>query len=256
MGPARGRKHEMRVPKCPVMSSVFCPYEKPLVKGKLVKRYKRFLADVQLEDGSVVTAHCPNSGSMLGLKDEGMDVLILDSRAPARKLDWTLEFVRHASGHWIGVNTQRPNQIVEWAIENDRIPGLTAKQGMRREVKYGKNSRIDILLGEDEDDLRYVEVKNTTLYDGEFACFPDAVTARGAKHMVELADMVKEGHKATVVFLVNGGEPSKFRPEDAIDPAYGKAFREALEVGVEAIPLWTQGGPEGWVVKGVLKVDA
>ncbi len=235
------------------MPERFDPFESPLLEGTLLRRYKRFLADIQLADGREVTAHCHNSGSMLGMKEPGSQVRVRHVDDPKRKLQWTWELVRPLDTDcWVGCNTHRPNQVAEWAIRTGQVPGLTAEQGLRREVKYGQNSRIDLLLGNDDAGRTYVEVKNTTLAREDLALFPDAVTARGAKHMDELAAMVKEGHRGVVLFFVNRSDTTRFDVARDIDPAYGEAFDRALEMGVEALPLGMDVGPDGWTVRGLL----
>ncbi len=226
----------------------FDPFESPLQEGRLIKRYKRFLADIEL-DGQNITAHCPNSGSMMGMAHPGSRVMVRHVPDPKRKLKWTWELVHPPGETWVGCNTTRPNQIVRWAIETGQIPGLDPT-GLRTEVKYGQNSRIDILLEGEE--RTYVEVKNTTLADGRTARFPDAVTARGAKHMDELAAMVQEGHRAAVVFLVNRADCDRFGVAEEIDATYATALRNALDAGVEAIPLGADPTPQGWTLRGVL----
>lgn len=206
-----------------------------LVSGRLIKRYKRFLADVTLDTGEVVTAHCANSGSMMGLKDEGARVWLSVSDNPKRKLKYSWELVE-ANGVLVGVNTGYPNAIVEEAILDGTISELSGYETLRREVKYGKNSRIDILLEDDARPKAYVEVKNVTLMrEPGLAEFPDAVTARGAKHLSELADMVDEGHRAVMVYLVQYPSSGRFRLSRDIDPAYGEAFDAARKRGVEAL---------------------
>lgn len=232
---------------------MFKPFQE-LHSGVLVQRYKRFLADIRLDSGEEITAHCPNSGSMLGMKEPGSKVLVRHVPDPKRKLKWTWEFVHPPGEVWVCCNTHRPNEVVEWAINTDQIPGLSTASGLRREVKYGENSRIDILLGTKETGLTYVEVKNTTLrVDGQ-ARFPDAVTTRGAKHMRELAAMVAEGHRAVVVFLVNREDCDSFDVARDIDHAYAADFDAAIAEGVEAIPLGVKCGPDGWEVRGVLPI--
>ncbi|MBI5137540.1 MAG: DNA/RNA nuclease SfsA [Nitrospirae bacterium] len=225
-------------------------WPEPLIEGTLVRRYQRFLADVRLGNGEVVTAHCVNTGSMLGCRPEGAPVLISRAGNPGRKLQYTWELVRvdGATGPtWVGVNTGRANAIVAEAIEGGAIPELMPFGTLRREVKYGASSRIDILL-ESGGQKTYVEVKNTTLADGATARFPDSVSVRGAKHMRELAAMVEQGHRAAVVFLVQRGDSECFAPADHIDPAYGAALREAAAAGVLVLPCQAQCGPEGVVV--------
>lgn len=208
----------------------------PLVKGTLIKRYKRFLADVTLEDGSVVTAHTANSGSMLGCCAAGSEVWLSPANNPARKLQWTWELVR-VDGRLIGINTSHPNALAAEAVMAGAIPELAGYDAVRREVKYGQNSRIDLLLtGAGRRDC-YVEVKNVTLFRDGHAEFPDAVTARGAKHLRELADMVAEGKRAVMLYMVQRerGDVAGFRVAHDIDPAYAAGLRVALAAGVEAL---------------------
>jgi len=223
----------------------------PLIPGRLVRRYKRFLADVTLEDGTTVTAHCANTGSMLGCDRPGSRVLLSEANNPARKLRYTWELVRVGRA-WVGINTARANGIVAEAVQAGQIPELTGHTGLRREVPYGKNSRIDILLTGGPGPT-YVEVKNTTLAEGGTARFPDAVTERGRKHMEELARVVRGGAKAAVVFLVHRSDARRFCPADDIDPAYGKALRRAATAGVMVLPYGASAGAEGVRVLGRLE---
>lgn len=168
-----------------------------LINGTLIKRYKRFMADIQLEDGSIVTAHCPNSGSMLGCNIPGSRVMISRSDNPGRKLAYTWELVQ-ADGHWVGLNTMLPNRLAEEGILNGTVSELQGYTTLRREVPYGsERSRIDILL-EGEQGRCYVEVKNVTLVEDGVALFPDAVTTRGQKHLRELMQMVQQGNRSTL----------------------------------------------------------
>ena len=207
-----------------------------LHKGKLLKRYKRFLADVQLEDGTIVTAHCPNTGSMESCFYEGAFVWLSRNDSPSRKLAWTWEFTETSAG-LIGINTARPNQVIATSIAENKIKPLSGYQSVRREVKYGKNSRIDILLESDTQKLCYVEIKNTTLRRGDAILFPDAVTERGRKHLEELSDMVRAGHRAVMIFFVNRPDGEFFAPADEIDPKYGASLREAAKRGVEIFAI-------------------
>ncbi|MBT3660444.1 MAG: DNA/RNA nuclease SfsA [Rhodospirillaceae bacterium] len=217
-------------------------FHAPLLKGTLIKRYKRFMADVTLEDGSEVTAHCANSGSMLSVNDPGAEVWLSPAKNPDRKLKFTWEMIRIKRA-LVGINTQHPNGLVADAIEDGTITELQGFEKARREVKYGKNSRIDILLGEGEDALQgprcYVEVKNVTmrrdLTKGAPAEFPDGVTARGAKHLVELSDMVKEGHRAVMIYLVQRGDADEMVIARDIDPTYGETLDKARKAGVEVL---------------------
>ena len=213
-------------------------FSAPLVSGRLVKRYKRFLADVILdEDGSEITAHCANPGSMLGLKEPGSRVWLSQSDNPKRKLKYSWEIIE-ADGALVGINTAHPNKLVEEAIEAGNIKDLAGYETLRREVKYGKNSRIDILLEGKDGGKTYVEVKNVHLMrQAGLAEFPDSVTARGAKHLAELADMVAEGHEAAIVFLVQRPDCDRLDLAADIDPGYASAFASAREAGVKAYAI-------------------
>lgn len=228
-------------------------FSAPLIPGTLIRRYKRFLADVELDDGRVVVAHCPNTGSMKGCAEAGSRVYLSESTNPKRKLAYTWELVE-ANGCWVGIHTGRANGVVEHAIRKGRIPELDGHASIRREVKYGKNSRIDLLL-ETGERKTWVEVKNTTLEQAGTARFPDAVTERGKKHMEELAKMVKNGDEAAVVFLVHRDDCARFAPADDIDPAYGKALRKAARAGVKLLPYQACVTPKGVTVERRLPVD-
>lgn len=206
----------------------------PLIPGRLIKRYKRFLADIELDDGSLVTAHCPNSGSMMGCNIPGSAVMISRSLNPERKLPYTWELVQ-ADGFWVGLNTMLPNRLAEEAITDGTIKELDGYETLRREVPYGnERSRIDILL-EGTSGLCYVEVKNVTLVENGTALFPDAVTERGQKHLRELMEVVRNGHRGVILFTVQRGDGNAVSPADRIDPVYGKLLREAVKNGVEAM---------------------
>jgi len=232
----------------------------PLQEGVLLKRYKRFLADVEMDGGEIVTAHCANPGLMLGLADPGINVWLSKSDNPKRKLAWSLEIVEVDAGRgpsMVGINTSHPNAVVEEAIEAGKVTELAGYASLRREVRYGKNSRIDILLSDGEDGrLAYVEVKNVTLSrEGGIAEFPDAVTERGAKHLMELADMVREGHRAVMVYLAQRSDAARFRLAHDIDPAYMDAWKTARDAGVESIALACQMGDNEIVADRLIDLD-
>jgi len=211
-------------------------FDPPLLSGRLIKRYKRFLADIRLDSGEEITAHCANPGSMMGLAGEGMRVWLSKSGNPKRKLAHSWEIVEPEAGCLVGINTAHPNRIVEAAILAGEVPELTGYETLRREVKYGQNSRIDLLLEDLGRPPAYVEVKNVTLArEPGIAEFPDAVTARGAKHMEELARRGVAGERAVVFFLVQRSDAERFRLAADIDPAYAKAFEAAVNAGVEAL---------------------
>ncbi len=207
----------------------------PLIKATLVKRYKRFLADVVLPDGEAVTAHCPNPGSMIGNAAPGSEVWLSPARNPARKLKYTWELVA-VNGGLVGVNTAHPNGLVAEAIEAGRVPELSGYDRLRREVPYGTNSRIDLLLeGGPDGSPAHVEIKNVNLKRAETAEFPDAVTARGTKHLKELANIAASGGRAVMFFLVQRMDCDVVSIAGDIDPIYAKEFEQALTGGVEAL---------------------
>ena len=212
--------------------------QQPVVLGTFIKRYKRFLTDVELEDGSVLTAHCPNTGSMKGCLEPGARVALRDSEDPKRKLRHTFQTIE-VGGTWVNVDTGLPNALAYEAVEAGKIEPLLGYETARREVKYGKNSRIDLLLEDPERGRAYVEVKNTTLAEGELARFPDAVTSRGLKHLNELAEVVAEGHRGVMLYCVSRADVSAFSPADDIDPAYSTRLREVAEAGVELLAYST-----------------
>lgn len=205
----------------------------PLIAGTLLRRYKRFLADVRLDDGSDVTVHCPNSGSMKGCALPGSRVYLSRSPNLERKYPFTWELVQ-ADGFWAGINTGLPNRLVREAIEDGRVTELQGYQTIRPEVPYGEQSRIDLLL-EGPTERCFVEVKNVTLVENGRALFPDAVTVRGQKHLRELMRVVREGDRGVIFFTVQRGDGNAVSPADAIDPEYGRLLRLALENGVEAL---------------------
>ncbi|MCW5699943.1 MAG: DNA/RNA nuclease SfsA, partial [Rhodospirillales bacterium] len=213
-------------------------FEHPLVRGTLVRRYKRFLADVTLDGGEIATAHCPNSGSMLSVDAPGSEVWLSRSTNPNRKLPYTWELIR-VGETLVGINTGHPNRIVAEAVEAGVIPELSGYANLRREVRYGRNSRIDILLDSPDGSSCYVEVKNVTLKRGHGqdapAEFPDAVTQRGAKHLAELSDMVAAGARAVMLYLVQREDARRFCLAADIDPAYAAAFESARNRGVEML---------------------
>jgi sugar fermentation stimulation protein A len=206
----------------------------PLIRATLVKRYKRFLADCVLEDGTAVTAHCANPGSMMGLAAPGSRIWLEPNDDPKKKLKFGWRLVEHDTGDFTGVDTSLPNRMLKAALMAGEVPDLVAPM-VRAEVKYGQNSRIDFLLTGAGPDT-YVEVKSVTLSRAlGIAEFPDSVTARGAKHMAELADMAQAGHRAVIFYLVQRTDAREVRIAGDIDPVYAAAVRTALAAGVEAL---------------------
>jgi sugar fermentation stimulation protein A len=207
----------------------------PLFRGTLLCRYKRFFAEMALETGETVTAHCPNPGSMLGLAIPGTLGLVSVSRDPKRRLRHTLEMLS-ANGALVDINTARPNRVVAEALAARAIPELSGYSAISREVAYGTQSRIDFLLEEGGRPSCYVEVKGATLSRKKgLAEFPDSVTARGARHLAELASIAKGGLRAVMLFLVQREDCTRFSLAGDIDPAYAAAFRAARDQGVEAL---------------------
>jgi sugar fermentation stimulation protein A len=214
-------------------------FSAPLLPATLVKRYKRFLADVALPSGDTVTVHCANPGSMTGLMAPGARVWLSKSVNPKRKLghSWELIEVDFGGGiELVGINTSHPNALAAEAIAAGAISELAGYASLRREVRYGRNSRVDFLLGAPARPDCYVEVKNVHLMrQAGLAEFPDAVTRRGAKHLAELADMVAAGSRAVMLFLIQIGSAQRFALARDIDPNYGRAFDAARTAGVETI---------------------
>ena len=210
----------------------------PLLSGTLIKRYKRFLADVRLDNGDIVTAHCANPGSMMGLKEAGARVWLSTSDNPKRKLKYSWELLEVDLGcgpHLVGINTNHPNAIVADAIADNRIPELAGYSSLRREVKYGNNSRIDILLQEDNRRDCYVEIKNVHLMrKAGLAEFPDSVTTRGKKHLGELAVYAQQGHRCVMFYLIQRTDAETFSLARDIDEAYAHTFDTTINSGVEA----------------------
>ena len=220
----------------------------PLIRGRLIRRYKRFLADVMLDDGREVTATCPNTGSMLGLTAPGSIVWLSVSDSPTRKYPHTWEMVEADLGAGpglVGINTNHPNRIVAEAITAGAIPELSGYTTLRHEVKYGLSSRIDILLEDPSKPLCYVEIKNVHLSRKlGLAEFPDSVTERGVKHLVELSAMVAAGHRAVMLYLVQRADAEHFAFARDIDPRYVTAFEAARMAGVEALAYVCEITPE------------
>ena len=206
----------------------------PLIEGRLIKRYKRFLADVELADGSVVTAHCPNSGSMRGCAEAGAPVWISQSDNPRRKLKYTWEVIR-TEASYIGINTMVPNRLVKASIENGLVEELSGYTKVRAEVKTSDHTRLDLMLADEAGGCCYVEIKNCTLVEEGPAMFPDAVTTRGQKHLEELVMLKKQGHRAVIFYLIQRMDAKRFTPAAAIDPVYAEKLAWAADNGVEIV---------------------
>ncbi|WP_170349769.1 DNA/RNA nuclease SfsA [Ruegeria atlantica] len=219
-------------------------FETPLVPARLIRRYKRFLADCTLEDGREVTAHCANPGSMMGLAEPGEKIWLEPNDDPKKKLKYGWRLVDHENGHFTGVDTSVPNKALRATLEAGEIPELAAYRTVRPEVKYGENSRIDFLLTQPGLPDAYVEVKSVTLSrQPGLAEFPDSVTARGAKHLGELAAMAAQGHRAIMLYLVQRTDCDRFALAADIDTAYAAAFEIAQGQGVEWLIYGTRIAP-------------
>ncbi|MGR3796283.1 DNA/RNA nuclease SfsA [Vannielia sp. SX4] len=218
----------------------------PLVPARLTRRYKRFLADAVLEgSGAEVVAHCPNPGAMTGLAEPGMRIWLEPNDDPKKKLKYGWRLVEHGAGHFTGVDTALPNRALAEALRAGTVPGLQGYETIRAEVPYGEKSRVDFLLTAAGRPDCYVEVKSVTLSrQPGLAEFPDTVTARGARHMAELAAMASAGHRAVVLFLVQRTDAARVAVASDIDPAYAEAFTAARAAGVEAMALSCSITPE------------
>ncbi len=225
----------------------------PLVPGRLIQRYKRFLADVELESGAVVTAHCPNPGSMMGLSDPGARVWLEPNDDPKKKLKFGWRLVELEKGHWSGIDTSVPNRIVREALDARSVGELSRYKSVRPEVKYGTGSRVDFLLTEPGLPDAYVEVKNVHLRrESDWAEFPDSVTSRGAKHLRELSAMVAAGHRAVMLYVVQRTDCARLKIASDLDPEYAKAFVAARDAGVEMLCRGTSIDRTGvWLSSGI-----
>lgn len=229
-------------------------FASPLIEGRLISRYKRFFADIELTDGTVVTAHCANTGSMAGLKETGSRVWISRADNPKRKLryDWRIIEVGRAL---VGVHTSWPNKIVEEALNDQNIPELAGYDSLRREVKYGENSRIDFLLESKDRRPCYVEVKSITFSRRQgLAEFPDSPSIRAAKHVTELTNMVKDGARAVMLYVVQRDDCDRFCIAADVDPKYQEALGIAQKAGVENICYACTLSPEAITISHSIKV--
>ena len=218
-----------------------------LLEGILIKRYKRFMADIELASGETITAHCPNTGPMTGVCHVGGRVMVSKSDNPKRKLayTWELAEVQDNGPTWAGVNTALPNRVIQTALENRVFEQLNNYDTLRREVPYGgEKSRIDFMLTTAEEPPVYIEVKNSTWAQGRLCLFPDTVTTRGQKHLRELSALVPEA-RAVMLYFINRGDCDRFAPGDSADPKYGQLLRDAIAAGVEVLPCRFDISPQG-----------
>ncbi len=227
-------------------------FKDKLIPGKLIQRYKRFLADVTLEDGQTVVAHCTNSGSMKTCIEEGAPVFLSPASDPNRKTKYTWEMI-YINGDWIGINTMIPNKLVYDAVVIGEVPKLSGYNMVKREVKFN-NSRFDV-YAENNNEKCFIEVKNVTMKAGDFARFPDAVTTRGKKHLDTLVEVKRQGMRAVMVYVIQRMDVGKFGMAADIDPHYALALKNAVENGVEVIALQVKVTPEGINIVNELEVE-
>lgn len=223
----------------------FYPYP-PLILGKLQKRYKRFFADIELETGEMITAHCPNTGPMTGVCQIGNLVYVSHSNNPKRKLAYTWEMIQ-IQDTWVGVNTNLPNQVIKQALTQKIFPELAdLYDTVKSEVPYGQDrkSRIDFLLSQSGQPDIYLEVKNTTLAQNQLALFPDTVTTRGQKHLEELTALLPSA-RSVMLYFINRGDCSEFSPGDEFDPHYGQLLRQGISQGLMVLPCRFEVSPQG-----------
>ena len=227
-------------------------FKQSLIQGNLIKRYKRFLADIRLPDGNIITCHCPNSGSMKTCIGDDWPVLLSKSDNPTRKYPHTWEMV-HNGRCWIGINTHLANTIAFEAISDGTIAELQGYEIIEREKNYGQNSRIDILLHKGNDKC-YVEVKNVTLVEEDgYYRFPDSVTSRGLKHLHELRKIVEDGGRAVMLYVIQRSDGTIFKPANHIDPEYARVLKTVYKDGVEILPYLADVNPEG--IRIIKKVE-
>ena len=218
-------------------------FETPLIPATLIKRYKRFLADVLLDDGTTITVHCPNTGSMKTCSSPKSPVMLSVSDNPKRKYPHTLEMI-YETGHWVGVNTGLTNKLVAEAIEKGEVKELAEVTSLKREVTVSKGSRLDLLV-EQQDLKTYIEIKNCSMAINSCAMFPDAVTARGTKHLEELIKIREKGDGAAIFFLIQRGDADHFSPARDIDPTYADTLAKAKKAGVMILAYQAEVSPEG-----------
>ena len=231
-------------------------FQTPLVPGRLIQRYKRFLADVELDDGRVVTAHCANPGAMIGLKEPGLRVWLEPNDDPKKKLRFGWRVAQLSNGAWVGIDTGVPNKVIKEALQAKQISLLAAYDTILQEQKYGSNSRVDFLLKESGPPAAYIEVKNVNLWRrDDWAEFPDTVTARGLKHLGVLGDMAQAGHRSVLIYCVQHTGCSRFRLAEDLDPTYAAACLGVQARGVEMLYYGCDVSTTEINLRGALQLD-
>ena len=230
-------------------------FETPLVPGTLIRRYKRFLADVRLDDGTEILAHCPNTGAMTGLDQAGVRVWLEPNDDPKKKLNYGWRISELPGEHWVGIDAMVPNRVMRQAFSAQKVAELAIYSTVRPEVKYGQKSRIDFLLSEEGLPDVYVEIKNVHLSrEAGWAEFPDATTERGARHLDEMTAMVRAGNRAVMFYFVQRTDCTRFRLAGDVDARYERAFFEARKAGVEVLCYDTKINPTGVHLNGPLEI--
>lgn len=227
-------------------------FEQTLIPGILLKRYKRFLADIQIKSGEIVTAHCTNSGSMKSCLEANAPVYISPAKNPSRKTKFTWEMI-YINDNWIGINTMIPNVIAYESIVQEKIKKISGYRKVVREVKFG-DSRFD-LFAEKENEKCFIEVKNVTLKEGRFARFPDAITTRGKKHLETLIEVRKNGIRAVMLYIIQRSDVEIFGPAWNIDPDYSQSLLKASQNGVEIITLRVKVSPTKIIIDKELPIN-
>lgn len=227
-------------------------FQEELVHGTLIRRYKRFLADIRLDEGTVVVAHCTNSGSMTSCLEEGAEVFLTPERDPKRKTKFTWEMIK-INNSWVGINTAIPNKLAFDGISSGEIKELAGYKTVKREVKFG-DSRFDI-FAENDNEKCFVEVKNVTMKVGNYALFPDAITTRGQKHLKTLMEVKAAGMRAAMLYIIQRGDVEVFAPAIEIDPDYAKALKLAVNAGVEVIAMQVNVSPSAITFSKILPVE-
>ncbi|MFC2152392.1 DNA/RNA nuclease SfsA [Bacteroidota bacterium] len=216
-------------------------FKDKLIHGRLIKRYKRFLADIKLDSGEIIIAHCTNSGSMKSCLEDDAEVYLSPVNDPKRKTKFTWEMIK-INNDWVGINTGNPNKLAYEAVLDNKIEKLVGYTEVKREVKF-KDSRFDI-MAKNENETCFIEVKNVTLKEGNYALFPDAVTSRGKKHLETLIKVKEEGMRAVMLYIIQRTDANIFAPAKDIDPEYTKTLKKAYSCGVEIIPMQVKVTPE------------
>lgn len=227
-------------------------FQQILVHGTLVKRYKRFLADIKLDNGEIITAHCTNTGSMKSCIEDNAEVYLSPNLNPNRKTKYTWEMIK-INGNWVGINTMNPNKLAIELLRNNTIPSLSGYVNIKSEVKFG-DSRFDVFAEKDGEQC-FIEVKNVTLKVGRYALFPDSITTRGTKHLETLVKVKEQGIRAVMLYIIQREDVDIFAPAVEIDPIYAKTLRFAFEKGVEVIPLQVSITPQDIIAKKILPFE-